>query len=181
MNLNSDDYADQLIKLLYTSVIFTALNLLTSMVFKAINNKFFIKSYSEEEVRKKKVTVEESRRYMQKINESIYSQANANHLEELNKGTKGLIVHLALYGSKKSLKKIINNFLYMKVDLLYPFIEDIDNEVFNVTIPTRYLIKNDPNLSYSSILFHQVPKTRIMGYTNPIFSSNKKKPYILIK
>ena len=181
MNLNSDDYANQLLRLLYTTVVFTALNLITSLVLKAINNKFFLKSYSEEEVRKKKAIVEDSRRYMHKINESIYFQANANHLEELNKGTKGLSVHLALYGSKKSLKKIINNFLYMKVDLLYQFIEEIDNEVFDVTVPTRYLIKSDPNLSYSSILFHQVPKTRIMGFTNPIFSSNKEKPYILIK
>ena len=156
------------------------MNILTSIILKGINYIFARKSYSKEEVEKRKGIVEESRRYVQKINNNLYSQAEANHLVELNKQNKGLIIHFVLYGKKKSLKKIMNNFLYMKVAELENYIDDIDNEVVDVTIPTRYLIKRDPNLSYSSILFHHIPKTKMIGYVNPIFSSDSK-PYLLIK
>ena len=74
----------------------------------------------------------------------------------------------------------MSSFLYMKTDELTKFIDDIDNEVVDVTVPTRYLIKRENGRSFSSILFHQVPKTKIIGFTNPIFSKNKL-PYLLIR
>lgn len=141
---------------------------------------FVGRNYSKEELFKRRSRVEESRNYAEKIIENINSQADANHVLELSKKNKGLIIHLVLYGNKKKLKYIMNNFLYMKIDDLKLFIKDIENEVFDVTIPTRYLIKNDSNNNFSSILFYQIPKTKILGFVNPIYSKNKI-PHMLIR
>ena len=74
----------------------------------------------------------------------------------------------------------MNNFLYIKPEEFRIYLNNLENEVFDVTIPVRYLIKKDNKTDYSSVLFLHIPKTKIIGFTNPIYKS-KVPPCILIR
>jgi hypothetical protein len=180
LNFTDNEYKDGLISIFKGAILFLGLNIITSGLIKAVSHTFAAKSKSNEELEKRKCQVEENRKYTQKLIDHICIQSDTNHSLEIERNTKGLIIHLALYGSKKKLKYILNNFLYIKRDELKAFVTDIENEIFDVTVPTRYLIKRDPKKCFSSILFHHIPKTKIIGYTNPIYTS-EKKPYLLLR
>ena len=123
------------------------------------------------------------RSYQDKIVSQIKPQADKIHKNELDKGKSGLIINFAIYGSDNTIKKILNEIILVPKENLYEYLEAIvsnyDNEIVNVTIPVRYLIKTGDKNKFSSIFFHQVPKTKIIGFINPIFK-NKKEPSLLI-
>lgn len=157
--------------------------------------RFFIKKIKEYRRRNKKEidadTLEKRRNEMIQARENqgkLISQieplAVKNHNHELNKANKGLIIHFALYGRGKVLKHIANEMNFVTIDEEKEHINsicaNIDNEVIDVTTPVRYLIKKDDKSSYSSIFMHQAPKTKVIGFINPIFKSDKTS-YLLIK
>ena len=180
LDFSEKHFTDGLIDALKGIILFYGLNMLTSILLKGISYLFAGRNLSMEELMKRRSKVEESRNYATRIIQNIYTQADANHSAELCKLNKGLIVHMVLYGNKKQLKYIMNNFLYMKTEELANYLNDIDNEVFDVTVPVRYMIKKDTKLNFSSILFYQIPKTKIIGFVNPIYSK-VKMPYLLIR
>ena len=120
----------------------------------------------------------DNRNYNKKIINQIKPYADINQNLEKNAGVYGLIIHFAFYGNSKNLKNLLN---LMNDEELINYCDNEENEVYDVTIPVRYLLKRESKNTYSSILFYQIPKTQILGFTNPIYKKISKKPSILIK
>jgi hypothetical protein len=180
------------------SMIFLTLNYFTNFLLKKIKKfRKYLKirnkiSNIETEIEKTSDIIESEkcpkeikdlRSYQDKIVSQIKPQADKIHINELDKGKSGLIINFAIYGSFMTIKKIMNEMILIPKGNLSEYIEKIvsnyDNEIVNVTIPVRYLIKSGDKNNFSSIFFHQVPKTKIIGFINPIFKTNKE-PCLLI-
>lgn len=155
--------------------VFFVLNVLTRMLFKRLKKKKNKQHHKQiEEVIKSRES-----------NEVYVSQLKASsdliHSKELNK-ENGIIIEFALYGKASTLKRIINEYLFItdqeKEEYLRKFTQNVDYEVLDVTIPLKYQIRSNENESFLRI--YQTPKTKILGFVNPIFSSTKP-PKLLIK
>lgn len=173
-----------LLKYLAQMCIFGLANYITGACVKKYKKykKMQKKNYNSEEIQKREKEIVEMRETQAKILMQIKPQADKNLLNEIDKGMNGLIIHFALYGNGKFLKKIMNelHFITHFEEYLYENCTNIQNEILDVTIPVRYLIKKDEKNAYSSIFFHQVPKTKIIGFINPIYKSDKT-PSLLMK
>lgn len=185
-----------LIKCVQQFVVFSGINYLTKICVRKI--KHFLKNRKNSRINsgnlgnsestqtghseKLKKSMIEVRIYQEKIVNQIKIQADKNQQAELTK-TFGMKINFAVYGSKKTLKKIMNECHLIEKQMLDEYLQgiilDIENEVVDVTIPLKYMIKREDKNSISSIFFHQVPKTKIVGFINPIFKSDKE-PWLLI-
>ena len=100
----------------------------------------------------------EVRIYQEKIVNQIKVQAEKNQQLEFNKNF-GLKINFAVYGSKSTLKKIMNEFHLIEKSRVQEFLDnlvrDVDNEVVDVTVPVKYMIKRDDKTSISSIFFNE--------------------------
>jgi hypothetical protein len=170
-------------------VVFSGINFLTKIFARKIkqilkNRKSVSNNESSNtgQCEKLKKSMIEVRIYQEKIVNQIKIQADKNQLCELNK-TFGMKINFAVYGNKKILKKIMNECHLIEKEKLQEYLQgiilDVENEVVDVTIPVKYMIKREDKNSISSIFFHQVPKTKIVGFINPIFKSDKE-PWLLI-
>jgi hypothetical protein len=166
------------------AIIFYSLHTLTKFIFKKINEykKRVKKDLTNELIETRKKVLLESKESQSKIILQIKPQAEKNHSKEIKKGENGLIIHFALYGRSKNLKNLMNEIHF--IDNIETYIQeicnDVESEIIDVTIPIRYLIKQEENSLFSTVFLYQAPKTKVIGFINPIFKSDRQ-PCLLIK
>jgi hypothetical protein len=150
---------------------------MTKFIIRKIRDlrKIFAKGIDSEEIEKRRNRVIEAHEGQIKIITQLKETANKKQELENIKNDKGLKIIFALYGNRQGLKRLQDEILYVHdVDgFVQDFANQVDNEVVDVTIPVRFLIKHEEEDTYASILFYQIPKTKILGFINPIFSSDK--------
>jgi len=174
------DYVNGFIGFIKGYVIFNILHVITYYLVKKFK-KFGDYSENSDETEQNKKKVLEKINYQKKIISQIKPYADINQNIEKSVGLNGLIIHYAYYGNSQNLKEIYNNLDTMSKKELDIYCNNYENEIFEVTIPVQYLLKRDQGKTFSSIFFYQIPKTQILGFTNPIFKKTSKKPSLLIK
>ena len=165
------------------------------------NTKAIIKEAILEERRINLKKIQEN--YL-KCMETLEKTAEKYHNIEMEKGEKGLIIHLALYGKFEKLNNYKKDFDYIstkiknakakniltnseeysikikiKEDKIIEYCLDIENEIVDVSQAIRNRISSSTGSTYSSILFRENSKSNIFGIYNPIFKS-EEDPHILI-
>lgn len=164
-------------------LIFTALNYTTKYIAKKIKKYYKSLKADNAQTESLKKNMTELRAYQHKIVQQIRPQSEKNQLKENDRGDYGLIINFAIYGNYQTIKKILNEFSLVEKDRLKDFLDGyikrFENEIINVSVPVRYLIKRDEKTSISSILFHQIPKTKIVGFINPLLKPDKE-PRLMI-
>jgi hypothetical protein len=165
------------------------------------NTKAIIKEALLEE---KRINLKKIQENYLKCLETLEKTADKYHNDELEKGEKGLIIHLALYGKFDKLNNYKKDFDYLsnkiknakmkniltnndeynikikiKEDKIIEDCLDIENEIVDVTKTIRNRISSNKKSDYSSILFRENSKSNIFGIYNPIFKT-EENPYILI-
>jgi hypothetical protein len=172
-------FSDSIVSFVKNFFLFTAVNLMTRTIIKKIKNfrKSNNKGNDAKKLEKARNEMTIARTEQERICNQLSSQANKKHQTEVEKDSYGLIIHYAIYGNRHILKEILQE---KPDELNNSILHNIENEVIDVTTPVRFLIQRDEKITYASILFHHVPKTKIIGFINPIFK-NDKTPSMLIK
>jgi len=180
MDFTDINYNNGFLSFLTGFVIYHIVNFATYYIVKKVK-KWGDYSENSEEIEKNKKKVLDNVAYQKKIILQIKPYADINQNLEKSFGSKGLIIHFAYYGNSKNLKNLMSSINLMTKEELDIFCSDEENEVYDVTIPVQYLLKRESKNTYSSIFFYQVPKTQILGFTNPVFKKTSKKPSLLLK
>jgi hypothetical protein len=165
------------------------------------NTKAIIK---EALLNERKINLKKIQENYLKCIETLEKTAEKYHNSEIEKGEKGLIIHLALYGNYNKLNNYKKDFDYLsnkiknakmkniltntdeynikikiKEDKIFEDSLDIENEIVDVTQTIRNRITSNTKSAYSSILFREYSKSNIFGIYNPIFKTDDS-PHILI-